>query len=92
MDTEMFSQIASEQEIRRVSVYRLLAWGLAYPTAERVVIMPTWQKTLEQASVRSNLSTRSIATALNLLPHDEADLLKTLQIEYEYLLTIIWLL
>ncbi|MCB0163030.1 MAG: molecular chaperone TorD family protein [Anaerolineae bacterium] len=81
----MFSQIASEQEIRRVSVYRLLAWGLAYPTAERVVIMPTWQKTLEQASVRSNLSTRSIATALNLLPHDEADLLKTLQIEYEYL-------
>lgn len=85
MDTEMFSQIASEQELRRVSVYRLLAWGVAYPTAERVAQMPTWQGTLDQVFVRSNVSTRSIATALNLLPQDEADLLKTLQTEYEYL-------
>lgn len=85
MNTNIFSQIASEREIKRVSIYRLLAWGLAYPTAERVAMIPTWQETVEQVFAHSSVSTQSIATALSLLPQDETDLLITLQMEYEHL-------
>ncbi|HRV91111.1 MAG TPA: hypothetical protein P5526_02995, partial [Anaerolineae bacterium] len=63
MNTNIFSQIASEREIKRVSIYRLLAWGLAYPTAERVAMIPTWLETVEQVFAHSSVSTQSIATA-----------------------------
>ncbi|MCB0208794.1 MAG: molecular chaperone TorD family protein [Anaerolineae bacterium] len=85
MNTEMFSPIASEREIERVSAYRLLAWGLMYPTAERVAKLNHWQESLQKVLTPLSLQARPIVTALSLLPKSEPDCLALLQEEYERL-------
>lgn len=85
MNTEMFSPIASEKEIEKVSAYRLLAWGLTYPTIERVAKLVEWHNTLEKVFTLFKVPTKSVSTALSLLPPNDADRLETLQIEYNRL-------
>ena len=82
MTTEMFSPIASEREIERVSVYRLLAWGIAYPTVERIAKLRQWQEALQKVLDPIALHARPIATAISLLPKNELECLALLQEEY----------
>lgn len=85
MNTEMFSPMASEKDIERVSVYRLLAWGIVYPTAEHVAKLAQWHESLQQVLSLLSLRAHSFATILNLVPENKNNCLATLQEEYTWL-------
>ncbi|MBE7470898.1 MAG: molecular chaperone TorD family protein [Anaerolineales bacterium] len=82
MATTLLMATISEQLLARALLYQALAWGLIYPTAERLAGLTEWQDSLATACTALGMSASDVETAVAKLPQSEAARLQMLQVEY----------
>lgn len=74
--------VSVETDTSRMVAYQTLAWGMVYPTADRLSGWQQWQALLESAFNQVALPPNEVLSALDLLPQNPANRLQTLQVEY----------